>query len=128
MLAGLAALPAAGLSVAAMAAASRPDPFRRYGDEILALHAAINACGDDAASDPLMDRWGEIDAQAMARRPTTLAGALGALEMARREIHQFRIETREDIGSEIDPSDRLVLHLIDGAIGVLRQASGGGVA
>lgn len=128
MLAGLAALPVAGLPLAAMAGTAGADPFTRYGAEILALHAAIDACDSDAASDPLMDRWGEIDAQAMAGRPTTLAGALGALEYARREVHQFHIVAVEAIGDDVCPGDRLVLHLIDGAIAVLRQGVGGGVA
>ncbi len=128
MLAGLAALPVAGLPVAAVAVAGLHDPFTRYGAEILALHAAIDACESDEASDRLMDRWGAIDAQAMVGRPMTLAGALGALEYARREIHQFHVAASEGIGDEVCPGDRLVLHLLDGAIGVLRQAAGGGVA
>ena len=121
-------VPAAGLPLAAMSAAAHADPFTRYGDAILALHAAIEACETDEASGPLMDRWGDIDAQAMAGRPTTLAGALGALEYARREFHQFHAAAVDDIGDDVSPGDRLVLHLLDGAIAVLRQVAGGGVA
>lgn len=127
LLAGLAALPAAGLPLAA-AAASRPDPFAAYHGEVLAVQAVIDDPGAEMPEDEvnrLMDRWGGIDAQAMAGQPTTLAGALGALQMARREFVQFQMDAVEDEG---DPSKRLVLHLIDGAIGVLRRAGAGGVA
>ena len=131
MLAGLAALPAAGLPIATLAATRQADPFTNYGAEVVALHEAMSALppdAPDADSDAFMDRWGAIDAEAMAGQPTTFAGAAGALEYARREFVQFHVEPREDGGREIDPGDKLILHLIDGAIAVLRRAAGGGVA
>ncbi|RYC29215.1 hypothetical protein D3273_25185 [Lichenibacterium minor] len=126
MLASLAGLPLAGFALPALAAAPA-DPFAGFHAEILALHHAINL-GEGSEDDQgrLMDRWGEIDAQALAGRPTTLGGALGALEMARREFHQFHVEVHEDIGEDVSSSDRLTLHLMDGAIAILRQAIKGG--
>ncbi len=125
VLAGLAGLPAAGLPIMALVS-NQPDPFATYHWSIVDLHDAIDhGSGSDDDKERLMDRWGEIDAQALAGKPVTLGGALGALQMARREFVQFQMMDREETE---DPSKKLVLHLIDGAIAVLRQAAGGGVA
>lgn len=125
LLTGLAALPTAGLPLAAMATATQSDPFTGYSDAILALHEAIATDPGESAADRLIDRWGEIDRMALAGCPTTLAGAAGALRYARREFVQFSMEDNETADN---PSHRLILHLVDGAIAVLRQAACGGVA
>ena len=72
-----------------------------------------------------MDAWGDVDHEALAGCPTTLAGAAGALEYARREFVQFQVHDDE---ATADPSKRLILHLLDGALDVLRQAAMGGQA
>ena len=130
LLAGLAGLPLTSVALPALAAAPA-DPFAGFHAEIRALHETMEGLPDgmaDADLDALMDRWGEIDARAMANQPTTFAGAAGALEYARREFVQFHLEPRSDGGSRLDPGDKLILHLMDGAIAVLRQAIAGGVA
>ena len=128
LLLGLATLPLAGLVPAtALANPATADPFTGYHREILDLFAANEAREDtsDEAAEPFMERWEEIDDLGRTTRPTTLAGALGALEWARREHVQFNMDDDEADG---DPSNSLVLALLDGAIGVLRQAVAGGVA
>ncbi len=127
LLRGLAALPLAGLVPAtALANPATADPFIGYHREILDLFAANDAIEDltDEAAKPNMQRWQEIDDLGRTTRPTTLAGALGALEWARREHVQFNMGEDE---ADADPCNSLVLALIDGAIGVLRQAVSGGV-
>lgn len=124
ILAGLAGLPFAAASagaVSARALVGSADPFIGYHGWILALHAAINAGPGEAEA--VMDALGDIDREAMAGRPTTLAGAAGALQMARRESVQFRTFDEEDTA---DTTNRLILHLLDGAMGVLGQAVEGG--
>ena len=123
LLAGLAALPAVGLPLAALASA-RPDPFAVFHAEVLSLHVAVCSCDDEEASDPHMDRLAEIDEAVAHLRPTTLGEAASALAFARREHLQFALFDDPEGG---DVGSRLVLHLIDGALAVLRQATGGGV-
>ena len=126
LLCGLAALPFAAtpaVAASAPALAGSADPFTTYHQRILALHQVVNTgLGDDAAG-PLLDAWGAIDREALVGHPRTLAGAAGALEYARREFVQFEMEDMEETD---DPSKRLILHLIDGALSVLRQATVGG--
>ena len=121
ILAGLAGLPFATV-VSPSSASASVDPFIHYGADIIALHAAMEG-RDDEVCDPLMDAWGAIDAKAMAEQPTTPAGAVGALEYARREFVQFYVEPHDD---GMNGGARLILHLLDGAISVLRQAAEGG--
>ncbi len=126
LLRGLAALPLAGLvPAAALANSAAADPFIGYHREILDLFATNSAREDesDEAAEPFMERWEEIDGLGRTTRPTTLAGALGGLEWARREHVQFNMSDDEADG---DPCNGLVLALLDGAIGVLRQAVEGG--
>lgn len=125
LLRGLAALPfmtAAGAAVPTRALASAADPFTTYHARILAIHAAIDAGPGDEAAERLMDVWGDIDREALNGRPTTLAGAAGALEYVRREFVQFQMLDNEITD---DPSKKLIVHLLDGALSVLRQAAGG---
>ena len=128
VLAGLAGLPFAAVPAGAIPSqvlGGPADPFVTYHQRILAIQAAVNTgLGDDAA-DPLMDAWGAIDREAMAVRPTTFAGAAGALGYARREFVQFEMQDKEQTEN---PSHLLILHLLDGAIGVLRQAATGGAS
>ena len=130
LLQSLAVLPLAAVPTVALSnrvPAGSVDPFTTFHQRIVAVLAAIEAPGtEEEEANRLMDRWAEINREAMAARPVTLAGAIGALEYARREFHQFHIETREDIGGQPCPGDTLVLHLLDGALGVLRQAVDGG--
>ena len=125
LLRGLAALPFAAtpaVAASAPALAGSSDPFATYHQRILALHQTVNTgLGDDAAA-PLFAAWGAIDREALAGRPTTLAGAVGALEYARREFVQFEMEDMEETDN---PSHRLILHLLDGTLDVLRQAATG---
>ncbi len=123
VLAGLAGLPFTAVVLPSSASASA-DPFIHYGSDIMALHAAMEG-RDDETCDPLMDAWGAIDAKAMAGKPTTPAGAAGALEYARREFVQFYVEPHDD---GMNSGARLILHLLDGAIAVLRQGTSGGAA
>ena len=128
VLAGLAGLPLVAAPAIALSAVSGfmpADPFTTYHQRIVDLHAAIDTGLGDEAADPLMDAWGAIDREALAGQPVTLAGAAGALEMARREFVQFKIFEQEGTA---DPSNRLILHLLDGALGVLRQAAAGGMS
>ncbi len=73
----------------------------------------------------MMDRWAEIDGLALSTRPTTLPGAIACLEYARREHVQFTMLDNEAGG---DTSDRLILSLLDGALGALRETVAGGRA
>ena len=126
ILRGLAALPLAGLVPAtALAHSATPDPFTGYHREILDLFAANSAREDesDEAAVPFMERWEEIDELGRTTRPTTLAGALGALEWARREHVQFNMSDDE---ADADPCNSLILALFDGALGVLRPMVEGG--
>ena len=128
VLAGIAGLPLAAapaVAVSARALAAVADPFATYHPRILAVHAAIEAGPGEDVAERLMDDWGDIDHEALAGQPTTLAGAAGALEYARREFVQFQVHDGE---ATADPSKRLILHLLDGAIGVLRQAGAGGAS
>ena len=128
VLAGLAGLPlvAAPAIASSVVSGSMPaDPFAMYHQRILTLHAAIEADPGDDEAERMMDCWGDIDREALAGRPTTFAGAAGALEMARREFVQFKLFAHE---GPTDPSNRLILHLIDGALGVLQHAAAGGVS
>ena len=122
LLRGLAVLPfaaAPAVVVSARALAAVADPFATYHQRILALHEAINTSPSEEAADRMMDAWGDIDHEALAGQPKTLAGAAGSLEYARREFVQFEMQDTEETEN---PSHRLILHLLDGAIGVLRQA------
>lgn len=70
-------------------------------------------------------RWKELDGIILASRPTTLAGAIGALQVAQREHRQFSIEDHQ--ADEVGTNDRLVDHLLTSALDVLgplvRQAA-----
>ena len=127
LLRGLVALPFAAAPTVAMstrALAGSADPFTAYHSRILALHARIDTGLGDEAADPLMDAWGAIDREAIAGQPTTFAGAAGALAYARREFVQFEMQDTEETDNQ---SHLLILHLLDGAIGVLRRAAMGEV-
>ena len=98
--------------------------FGAYHRAVLETHRAMEALppeATDADAVVFMDRWADIDRMAMADRPKTFADAIGALHYARREHHQFNIETRDGTDSEPCPGDRLILHLLDGAITVLQR-------
>ena len=126
ILAGLAGLPFAAAPAVATSVVTGfvpADPFITYNGRIRDLHAEINAGPGEAAVGRLMEAWDAIDLEVMASCPTTFAGAIGALEYARREFVQFEMDATEETD---DPSHRLVLHLLAGAIGVLRQAVEGG--
>ena len=128
LLKGFVALPFATVPAVAMltrALAGSADPFTTYHSRILALHMAINDGPGDEAAERMMDAWGAIDREAMAGHPTTFAGAAGALAYARREFVQFEMQDTEETDNQ---THLLILHLIDGAIGVLRQAAMGGQA
>ena len=123
---GTAALPLAAVPTVAgssRALAGSADPFATYHQRIIDLHALIDADPGEDEAERMMDAWGDIDRKALAGRPTTFAGAAGALAMARREFVQFKLFAHE---GPTDPSNRLILHLIDGAISVLQQAAEGG--
>jgi hypothetical protein len=128
LLRGFVALPFAAAPVVAVssrALAGSADPFSTYHQRILAIHTAVEAAPNDEAAERLMDAWGDVDHEALAGCPTTLAGAAGALEYARREFVQFQVHDDE---ATADPSKRLILHLLDGALDVLRQAAMGGAS
>ena len=128
LLRGLVALPftvAPAIAVSSRALAGTADPFATYHQRILAIHAAVEAAPNDEVAELMMGAWGDVDHEALAGCPTTLAGAAGALEYARREFVQFQVHDDE---ATADPSKRLILHLLDGALDVLRQATTGGQA
>lgn len=104
------------------------DPFSAYHLEIVGIQEALTASTVKEDDDRLMKRWGEIDQEALVRRPKTLSGALGALEYARREHHQFNVEASQDLKCEVDPTNLIVLHLLDGALEVMRRSFGASAA
>lgn len=99
------------------------DPFTTYHARILAIQNLVENAPSEEAADRAMDAWGDVDREALAGRPTTFAGAAGALAYARREFVQFEMQDREETDNGCH---RLILHLIDGAMDVLRQAAAGG--
>ncbi len=101
------------------AAPANIDPFTGYHQEVVDLQARMLLLPEDEA-DHLWARWKDIDDLVLTSQPTTIAGAVGALDYARRELHQFRVENKEDP----NPTEILVLHLIDGALGVIRPQNG----
>ena len=98
------------------------DPFAGYHREILSLHDDIN--GGDLTADKAntrTDRWGGHRPFAMSARPTTIPGAVACLAYARREFVQFDMHGDE---AEDNRGHKLILHLVDGAMGVLRSMGG----
>ena len=127
---GVTALPLIGGAGAALAAiAPSPasagiDPFPGHHRELVALLATIDEGeASEDEKDLLMDRWNEIDRLAMATKPTTLAGVVACLEYARREYVQFEAD-----GDPNDFGERLMLALLDNAIGGLRGVASDGRA
>ena len=116
----LAATPVAVLQAATQSAAV--DPFAGYHREILSLHDDINdgELTEDEAN-TRMDRWGAIDRLALSARPTTVSGAMACFTCARREFVQFDMHGDE---AEDNRGHQLILHLVDGAMGVLRSMGG----
>ena len=64
---------------------------------------------------------GAIDRLALSARPTTVSGAMLCLAYARREFVQFDMRGDE---AEDNRGHQLILHLVDGAMGVLRSMGG----
>ena len=123
--AALAALAGLGGSLAIptaiSAAPSRADPIPDLLAErrcaIHAVNVGLYATEDEAEA--LMDRWSACDAAAITSPATTPAGAAASLEWAREELLQFGFDVHKT-----DDDARIVLALLDGALGVLRGIGG----
>ncbi len=123
LLQGIGALPIAGTTAAAGVLAAVPavagsDPFPSYYREVVALIGALEGDLNDVEAAPMMDRWRDLDSLAMATKPTTCAGIAACLQYARREHVQFGMKGDE---GEDDPGSRLILALLDNALGTLRE-------
>lgn len=106
------------LAVLVPAMAPVADLFETYHAEIVDLQATIATTDERSAEqEAAWARWKELDGIILASRPTTLAGAIGALQLAQREHHQFSIQDRpvDEIGND----DRLIHHLLTSALDVL---------
>ena len=120
LLRGLAALPLAGLVPAtALAGIASADPIPALYAEARKLHDEVGGIEDDDEAHPIMVRWSDVELEATASRPTTLAGAIAALEWARWDYAGDKL-------SNGDQGDRLIFALIDGALGGLRPMGEGG--
>ena len=84
------------------------------------LRAEIEISADDAAAGVLLDAWQEINRRAMETTASTLDDAIACLEYARSEHVQCNMDEDEE-EYDFDPRQRLILHLLDGALGVLRR-------
>jgi hypothetical protein len=123
-LAAFASLGAGAAIPKALAARSvSTDPLPALYAEKVRLIALINEGqhATEAATDALMDAWGACDNQAIATPATTTAGAIASIQWAREELLEF--------GFAVDPVPddrgvRIVLSLLDGALGALRRNGG----
>ena len=126
LLGALASLPAATTAATAGTAAARGPG--RLADPIPVLFAdverAIALMNDDSLSDAEADRLGELwelnDRQATLSPATTVEGAAASIQWVRRELLQFGFHP-----GNADNGTRLVLALLDGALGVMRAQMGG---
>lgn len=128
ILRGLAAAPLATLPVAICPQAA--DPIVPLFAEKRRLAGLINGGGrTEAEADALMDRWSACDIAALGTRATTPAGAMASIEWVRGELLEFGFRARpfldeREAGIAADCGARLVLALLDGALGVLRAQRG----
>ena len=127
-LAGLsiAAVPAVATSTRALAGSA--DPLVIMHQQAAAALGHLNAGADDGTDgDATFDTLANLRERAFDMRATTLPGALASLEWARMEFASFYIDRQEESDTP-DWLDRFTLNLLDGAIGVLRQATMGGAS
>ena len=110
LLRSLAALPLAGVALPA-------DPIPALNREAMKLCADVQGVEDDDVADPIMERWSDVELQGIAARPTTLAGAIAALEWTQWEHMRDRMARHPDQGGH------LLLAMLDGALDVLRQVA-----
>ena len=68
--------------------------------------------------DALMDRWGNLERQALANPATTLADAIALVEWALEELLEHGFDT------SIDDQGKVVPAMLNKAIGVLRMIGG----
>lgn len=113
ILAGLAAFSIGG--VAAAASHDRPvaDPVLDLVADRLAAATMESMAKTDADSDRLHERVIDCEERLIRTRPTSLAGAVAGLELARDE---YRLMCGDSGARE----DRLMLALIEGAIGIMQ--------
>jgi hypothetical protein len=116
----VACLPLAALSACVpdiATAAVVGDPILPLYGEALAIRAFISRPEvDDDACEASVLRLRDIDYQVFVTQATTAPGAIASLEWARAEF----VEHYDEGGQ----GDRLILALIDGALGVLRAKGG----
>ena len=125
ILAGLAGLPFAAVALPSSAAASA-DPLVTMHRQAAACLAHLKAGADDGTDGEAT--WAVLSTlreSAFDMQATDLPGALASLEWARMEFAHYYIDFRYD-DDPPDWLDRFTLNLLDNAIGVLRQAVGGG--
>ena len=103
----------------AVASHAPADPILALYAEARKLHDEVGGIEDDDEAHPIMVRWSDVEIEATATRPTTMAGAIAALEWARWDYAGDKLLNG-------DQGDRLIFALIEGALGVLRQAVEGG--
>jgi len=99
------------------------DRFAPLQRERLQTVADLNSREDisDEAATPFFGRLVEIDQTVLGMVPANIAEAISGLEYARREHVQ---ENMLDDETEGDTGCKLILHFIDGALGVLRSLRG----
>ena len=129
LLRGLVALPLAAVPAVAVSTqvlAGSTDPF-------VAMHQQAAAALDHLNADDGSDEAATSETLASLRKrafdinATSLSGALASLEWARMEFAAFYIDPQGK-GDAPDWLDLFTLNLLDGTIGVLRQAVEGGVS
>ena len=130
LLKGLGALPMVPM-YGAVAVASPADPILPIYAESVRLADFINGehHETEAAIDALMDRSCACNTAAMTVKATTPAGAIASIEWAQSELLEFGFTARpfideRDAGLAADRGAKLVLALLDGALGVLRAQGG----
>lgn len=135
ILRGLAGLPLAPVyrtaAVAAPAALAAADPIPPIYAESLRLTGFINGGhhATEAEAEAVMDQLGACDTAALTVKATTPAGAIASIEWAKSELLEFGFRAHStvderDAGLVVDRGSRLVLALLDGALGVLRAQGG----
>lgn len=117
---GLTALPLIGGAADVPPALAEPDPIIRLHDEWKDLVTFIEGPSSSVAeANAAFDRRTAIEEQMPSIRPTTVAGAIRALEWVGAE---FREHHDEGVAGDV-----LIVALLDGTLGVLRKLSAAGV-
>lgn len=112
-LGGLGAFSIGGIAATAPTDRAAADPVCDLVADRLAAATMETMAQTEADADRLHDRVIDCDERLILARPTSLAGAVAGLELARDE---YRLMCGDSGARE----DRLMLALIDGAIGIMQ--------